>query len=64
MKTYNLENNKLSENSFEIFETEKEIQNLVEDNLTELFGFDFIGTEFKIELIHYVLITLQILLLL
>ena len=48
MELYKLKNKKLKEVEKLSFKNEREIQNLVEDNLEELFGLEFISSEFRI----------------
>jgi predicted transport protein len=48
MKIYSTENNTLSEIKSKTFRLEKDIQNLVEENLETLFGYDKIKSEFSI----------------
>ena len=48
MKIYSTKNNTLSEIKSKTFRLEKDIQNLVEENLETLFGYDKIKSEFSI----------------
>ena len=48
MKIYSTKNNTLSEIKSKTFRLEKDIQNLVEENLETLFGYDMVTSEFSI----------------
>ena len=49
MDLYNLKNKKLSQINQKPFNLEKDIQNIVEKNLNQLFGLEFISSEFTIK---------------
>lgn len=49
MKLFSLQNKKLKAYSVQQFKLEKEIQQIVEDNLTELFSLDFVSSEFTVK---------------
>ena len=49
MDLYNLKNKKLSRIDQKPFNLEKDIQNIVEKNLNQLFGLEFISSEFTIK---------------
>ena len=48
MNLYHLKSNQLIEIRSNTFELEKEIQNIIEKNVEELFSLEFIKTEFQI----------------
>ena len=49
MDLFSLKNNRLKEVNITPFKLERDIQNLIEENVEILFGLEFICTEFKIE---------------
>ena len=58
MKLFSLQNKKLKACSVQQFKLEKEIQQVVENNLTELFSLDFVSSEvtfknFRIDTLAY-----------
>lgn len=48
MNLYNLKNSQLKEIKSQPFKLEKDIQQLVENNLQMLFGLEFVKTEFHL----------------
>lgn len=49
MKLFSLQNKKLKQCDMKLFKLEREIQQLVEDNLKELFSLDLISSEFTVK---------------
>lgn len=49
MKLYDLQNKKVKAISIKPFQLEKEIQDIIEDNLTELFSVELVKSEFQIK---------------
>lgn len=49
MKLFNIENNSLSHIRTKLFELEKDIQDLIELNLDEIFGLEFVKSEMRIQ---------------